>query len=214
MLRQVDMLCSTLVSVDPAVIAKHCGGDWNGAVIQLEYWGRSIAVPWPDLTPYYLADQVPCSVFDRAIVIYYLYTADGAPFADRWIGFRELPGGAFYSQAYQGYSGDSLARTYQDAPALFRTAARTLGGVWIEGLSAQAFAFSPLPNVRLAALFWAGDEEFPARAAVLFDASASHYMPTDGLALLGAGLTRRIEKARRLVEQIPNDETGTDLASS
>jgi hypothetical protein len=30
----------------------------------------------------------------------------------------------------------------------------------------------------------------------LFDASASHYMTTDGLALLGGGLAGRLEKAR------------------
>lgn len=59
-------------------------------------------------------------------------------------------------------------------------------------LAPFAYAFQPLPCIRLAAVMWPGDEELSARASVLFDASASHYMPTDGLALLGAGLARRL----------------------
>jgi hypothetical protein len=53
-----------------------------------------------------------------------------------------------------------------------------------------------LPRIQLAAILWPGDEEFPARASVLFDGAASHYMTIDGLALLGAGLARRLEKNR------------------
>ena len=44
------------------------------------------------------------------MILYYLSYADGTPLADRWIGYRELPDGTFYSQAFQGYSGDRLAR--------------------------------------------------------------------------------------------------------
>ena len=44
----------------------------------------------------------------------------------------------------------------------------------------------------LAAALWPGDEDLPGRAAILFDASASHYLTTDGLALLGSGLASRL----------------------
>jgi hypothetical protein len=49
--------------------------------------------------------------------------------------------------------------------------------------------------VRIAVALWPGDEDFRSRASVLFDAAASHYMTTDGLALLGAGLARRLSRA-------------------
>ena len=47
----------------------------------------------------------------------------------------------------------------------------------------------------LAATLWLGDDEFPAKASVLFDAASGHYMTIDGLALLGSGLSRRLIKA-------------------
>jgi hypothetical protein len=52
--------------------------------------------------------------------------------------------------------------------------------------------------LRLAAVFWPGDDEFPSRATILFDASSGHYMTTDGMAILGSGLVSRIIKASAL----------------
>ena len=49
-----------------------------------------------------------------------------------------------------------------------------------------------MPRLPLAAALWPGDEDLPGRAAILFDASASHYLTTDGLALLGSGLASRL----------------------
>jgi hypothetical protein len=52
-----------------------------------------------------------------------------------------------------------------------------------------------LPRVWLAVVLHLADEEFPASANVLFDASASHYLPTEDLAVLGGMLTGRLIKS-------------------
>jgi hypothetical protein len=44
----------------------------------------------------------------------------------------------------------------------------------------------------VAAIYYAGDEDFPATANVLFDASASHYLPTDALGGVGSTLVDRL----------------------
>jgi hypothetical protein len=44
---------------------------------------------------------------------------------------------------------------------------------------------------------WAGDDEFPAQAQVLFQESAPHYLITDGLAILGSLLIGQIAKAAK-----------------
>jgi len=48
----------------------------------------------------------------------------------------------------------------------------------------------------LLAVYWQGDEDFPSTCQVLFDASASHYLPTDAYAILGSTLTRRLIKTK------------------
>jgi hypothetical protein len=191
MLNMLDRLRADLREKDPYLIATHCEATFKESIFSLSYWGENLSIRWPELEVMN-AQGDPSSTFDSAMIIYYLQTADGTSMADRWIGFRELPNGAFYNQAFQGYTGNRLARTFGESPDKFDEAAEALGGWKLPALAQHAYAFQPLPRIRLAATLWPGDEEFPSKASVLFDAAASHYMVTDGLALLGSGLTGRL----------------------
>lgn len=193
MLLSLDRLREDVRLKVPLTIASQCEGIFQDESFMFTYWGRSITIQWPELEALD-SEGKPLSIFDTAMLIFYLQTADGTPMADRWIGFRELPNGAFYNQAFQGYTGNRVAKTFGEKPDLFLEASKTLGGWQLTGLANHAFAFQPLPRIRLAAVLWPGDNEFPAKASILFDASASHYMTTDGLALLGSGLTGRLIK--------------------
>ncbi len=192
MLKQLDNLREEIRQTQPGRLAANCGATLIDQQIRLIYWGQAVAISWPGLKAILASDGSQCSVYDEGMLLYYLRQADGTPLADQWIGYRELPGGSFYSQAFQGYSGDRLARIYGERPEAYTQAAARLGRVPLPGLPGVAFAFLPLPRIRLAAILSPGDEEFAARASVLFDAAASHYMTTDGLALLGAGLVGRL----------------------
>jgi hypothetical protein len=194
MLRQLDVLRAEIRAVLPGRLAANCGAILQDQQIRLNYWEQLVSISWPDLRARKLSDNTECSVYDAGMLLYYLRQADGTPMADRWIGYRELPGGNFYSQAFQGYSGDRLARAYGNTPERFTLAAQSLNGITLPDLPGIAFAFQPLPRIRLAAILYPGDEEFAARASVLFDAAAGHYMTTDGLALLGSGLVGRLIK--------------------
>ncbi len=194
MLRQNETLRQAALSRAPQTVADRCGGVYRDARLQLSYWGKPVSLSWPDLNARYEPDGPDVSVFDTAMLLYYLVTADGAELADRWIGYRELPDGAFYANAFQGYSGNRLARTFGERPQAYISAAQALDGLPLPGLPGLAYAFLPLPRVRLATVLYPGDEEFSARGIVLFDAAASHYLPTDGLALLGSGIVSRLAK--------------------
>ena len=54
------------------------------------------------------------------------------------------------------------------------------------------FAFTVLPRIDIAAIYWLGDEDFASKASILFDATAHHYMVIDGLAILGNRLVDSI----------------------
>jgi hypothetical protein len=191
MLLSLDRLREEVRTKDPRLIASHCDATLFEEKLEFTYWGNAVTIRWPDLEALD-SEGKPLSVFDTAMLIFYLQTADGVPMADRWISFRELPGGGFYNQAFQGYSGNRIAKTFGDKPDHFDEAAKSLDGLQLTGLAEHAFAFQPLPRIRLAAVLWPGDDEFPSKVSILFDASASHYMTTDGLALLGSGLTGRL----------------------
>ena len=65
-----------------------------------------------------------------------------------------------------------------------------------EDLADASFAFKAFPRLRLAALLWEGDEDFPAEAHIVFDAVAGHYLPAEDLAGLGEALTRKLTGGR------------------
>ncbi len=140
------------------------------------------------------ADDAPA--FIQSIILMYLATADGTPPFEHWISFHELPDGQFYELAFRGYSGVELIRGLQGDIEAFKRAAARLHGKSI-GLGDAAFAFRVLPHVQIAVVMYAGDEDFPAQARVLFEVTAPHYLSTDGLAILGGQLVGQIIKAAR-----------------
>jgi hypothetical protein len=195
MSRQLDVLRGEVQTKQPGRLAVNCGGTLIDQKIRLSYWGQSVEINCTDYKVRKLSDGSECTVYDSGMLLYYLREADGTPIAELWIGYRELPGGSFYSQAFQGYSGDRLAKAYGDMPEAYAKAALALEGLPLTALPGLAFAFAPLPRIRLASILYPGDEEFPTRASILFDAAASHYMTTDGLALLGSGLVGKLVRA-------------------
>lgn len=195
MLRQLEELRETVSKSQPENLALRSGMACEQGGLRFPYWNRPVNLSWPSLEAIYLDTGKACPVFDLTLFLFYLRTADGTSLADRWIGFGELPGGAFYNQAFQGYSGNRLAQTMGEKTTAFHTAAKAMGGWQLTWLAEHAYGFQALPRLRLAAVIWPGDEEFPSRASILFDAASSHYMTTDGLAILGSGLVSRLTKA-------------------
>jgi len=135
------------------------------------------------------------SSFVQSLILTYLVTANGATPSGRWIGFRELPQGMFYVQAFRGYTGIRLVRELEGGLDAFGRAAESLAGSPVTDIGDAGFAFQILPRIRIALVYWCGDEEFPSQARVLFEDTAPHYMSTDGLAILGSHLVGRILKA-------------------
>lgn len=158
---------------------------------RLPLFGNSVSVSYPDLVACDAQTGVSLPVATQALLLYYLDTADGTPPEGRWVAFADLPDGRFYNQAFQGYTGQELARHFGNDLGTFERTARKLDGMKL-GYGDAAFAFHILPRVMLAVVYHLGDEDFPATCQILFDASASHYLPTDVCAILGSMLTRKL----------------------
>lgn len=184
---------AALTGASPGELVQRAGLVLHPDGMAIAVVGKRYVVRWPELVVVEQATGGESPEELQALVLDYLARADGSSPTGRWLGFRELPHGGFYWQAFQGYSGDDLVRSLNGNTALFRRGAERLAGSPV-ALGDAAYEFRALPNVPLAVVWWEGDEEFPPRAAVLFDAVASHYLPTDGLAILGRMLCRQLIK--------------------
>ena len=155
------------------------------------FWGRDYLVSYPQGAVRDAEAGEPPAMTVQIIILHYLVAADGCPMADRWIAFREFPGGLLYTAAFQRHVSAALAGAYgHDAAALARVGSR-LGGERL-GYGDASFRFRLLPRVALAVTLSVADDEFPADARVLFDAAANHYLSLEDLAGLGEWFAERL----------------------
>ncbi len=187
----------TLRQVKPGKLALRsgCERDAEGN-FRLTFLWQEYAISGDDFTVRWAGSGDEAPSFFQSLILTYLVTADGTTPSSRWIGFRELPDGMFYVQAFQSYTGGRLVRELGGGIEAFRRAAEKLGGEPLE-IGDAGYTFTVLPRVSMALVYWEGDEEFPSQARVLFEDTASHYMCTDGLAILGSQLVGRLLKAAR-----------------
>jgi hypothetical protein len=199
---RLQKLRAALQSRSPAHLALLTGAqhiDPPGE-LRLALWEKETAVSIPDFVACDSGTGKELTPDAQALLLFYLATADGAAESGRWVSFADLPGGRFYNQAFQGYTGHELAKIFGNDTAAFKAAAGRLNGQphpLGEAASAIAFAFRALPRVRLLVAAWLGDEEFPPSYQVLFDAAVCHFLPVDVCAILGGMLTRRLIRSRQ-----------------
>jgi hypothetical protein len=193
----VGRVAAELADRDPRELAARagCAYDPESGCFELRVYGKLFAASFPDLAVHELAaDHHLGQIWLRVLLAHYFRTADGAPLTGDWVSFRELPGGLMYGVAFQGYSGNELARWLGPDFAKLREIAPRLGGQPLT-FGDYAFRMDVLPRVPIAIVCDAGDDEFPASARLLFDRAAPHYLPTDALATLGGRLTRLLLQA-------------------
>ena len=123
------------------------------------------------------------SIHLRILFLHYLSEAGGAPLQNEWITFKEIPGGQIYTGPYQKRTIQPLLQNFGEQPEKFMELAEDLGGQRTT-FGDYAVTLHPFPRLPLTFVFWEGDEEFPATANILYDASAVDYLPTEDHVLL------------------------------
>lgn len=186
-----------LQKLEPYKTAYMAGCDYQpgeaGGRFEVRFFGREYEVAFPEIEVRSSAGE-PADVTTSLIILHYLIEADGVQPSDQWIAFRELPDGLGYDPAFQGRSGQRLARQYGNDADAFVAAAEALGGERLT-FGDVSYMFHILPRMRMAVILHLADEEFGAAVNLLFDASAGHYLPTEDLAVLGGLLASKLIKA-------------------
>ena len=168
----------------------HTGDGFN-----LELFGRQLLTEYPALIARDVnGTELP--VFIQSLLLYYFVTSNGAALSGNWVTFADLPDGRMYAQAFQGYSGDQVAKVFGLNLPDFHYACKKAGGQPSD-VADSSYHFMGLPRVPLMVSYWLGDEEFPSTCKVLFDSSACNYLPIDGCAIIGSMLVRNILNSKQ-----------------
>jgi len=185
-----------LQSLDPWLVALRSDTKYTrltdaSGQIEVKFWENDYIVRYPEISVEEVETGQEPPIAVKILVLHYLISADGTSLADSWIAFRELPDGRVYDAAFRQRANLRLAQTFGRDLDGFVAAAKALGGRRLIYGDAS-FLFPMFPRLRLAAVLYLADEEFPASANVLFDAAASHYLPAEDLAVLGGMLAGRL----------------------
>lgn len=183
--RAIELL-ATLRGANPLLLATRTGARYDEGILQIVVWDTAVSFTFPDFTP-----LIPLDTLTHALLAYYLTRADGTPLTRKWIAFSDLPDGRFYTAAFQGYTGNELARVFGNRVETLAETAVSLGGHAVN-FADRAVAFRVLPHVAVMVACWQGDEDFPPSYRLLFDANTCHHLPTDACAIIGSTLTRRL----------------------
>ena len=111
------------------------------------------------------------------------------------IKFKDLPGGLAYEQAFLKRAVQPVAQVFGSNPLALLNAARFLKGKSLNHGDASV-EIPALEGIQITYILWAAGE-FASSASVLFNESASEYLPTEDLAVLGELTTARLIKANK-----------------
>ncbi|MBQ3000269.1 MAG: DUF3786 domain-containing protein [Oscillospiraceae bacterium] len=103
----------------------------------------------------------------QTFLLRYLLEGKNIPAMGNWKTFREMPWGELYIKPYTGRVLTRAAFTFGTRVEAFRKAAEKMGAEAVPHGDA-GFEFALIGDYKIRLLVWAGDEEFPPSAQVLY----------------------------------------------
>jgi len=130
------------------------------------------------------------ATFALSVLLSHYACSSPSPLTGKLVKFSEIPGGRAYEGAFIARAVAPIAGFFGNRPQELLKATAKLNGKPARFGDVSAH-FEALKGIPLTYILWKADE-FPATAHILYDASASSYLPTEDLAVLGELATSRL----------------------
>ena len=139
---------------------------FDGEAFSLTLLGKEYRISWPAGTVTARDGSEP-PLPAQTFLLRYLLEGKEVPWAGGWKTFREMPWGEMYIKPYTGRVLTRAAFTFGTRLEAFRAACTKMGAVPVPHGDA-GYLFDFLGSFQMQILVWAGDEEFPPSAQVLY----------------------------------------------
>ena len=116
--------------------------------------------------------------FFRLSMLWYLVSAKDIPCTGRPVKLQQVRGGEIFTKGSHILPLEKVAQKYGNNKDGFLQKGSSLGGEPMT-LADAALRLFPFPGVPVVMTLWTDDEEFPARADLLFDSTCDLQLPTD-----------------------------------
>ncbi|MDR3155288.1 MAG: DUF3786 domain-containing protein [Deltaproteobacteria bacterium] len=184
---------------DPAEVGRAAGAELYLQYMDLQYVFHKarLAIPgWAaGWAPPRDSEELPLT--DQVLIYHYLLGAKNAGLTGELAAYREIPGGAFYFDAFRRRAEIPLAQVFGSRPGILARVAEASGGKIMQGYGDEAALFRVFPHVEILVMVYHADEEFEARGQVLFDRSVGSCLSPEDISWLGSGLVYRLMGAAK-----------------
>ena len=147
---------------------------------------KILRIEWNDHT----VEEELYQYFYLMVLVYLTQAKDIKP-THTWVSEKGLKGGFTFFQGPHRLQVEELEKLFGSDPEVFLRAGKKMGGSEIL-YGDKGFALEVFPRVPLAYILWKGDEEFPPRIRVLFDATIESHLPLDIIWCMVAETSRRL----------------------
>ncbi len=124
------------------------------------------------------ADARPAGYLEQLSILGYLVNAKDLPPAGKLVSVDRLDRGGFFFRGSHRLPVEKLTDVFGADPQLLHTAGRGLHAI-PQAFGDASIELSVLSRISLVIIIWAADDEFEARASILFDQGASEQLPLD-----------------------------------
>jgi hypothetical protein len=124
--------------------------------------------------------SAPAQFLEQLVILAYLINAKDLSPTGELVKAETFPSGEFFFKGIHSLPTAKLEKVFGENPQLLYQAGHSLGAKKCEFGDASIELYL-LPNVSITIVLWKGDDEFPARASILFDKTAGSQMPLDAL---------------------------------
>ncbi len=167
---------------------------WDGKEFFVKLLGREYAISHPECVIRALDGEKLPPLPTQTFLLRYLLESKSASWAGTWKTFREMPWGEMYIKPYTGRVLTRAAFTFGTRVEAFRKAAEKLGATPVRHGDA-GFQFDLIGPYQMQILVWAGDEEFPPSAQVLYSDNFAQGFAAEDRVVAGDILISQIKAA-------------------
>ena len=177
-------------AIDPAeVTARLPFVGFDGSAFTMELLGTAYTITWPA----YSINPVPALPV-QTFLLRRLLEGTAKDWLGTWKTFREMPWGEMYHKPYQGRVLSRAAFGFGFKLAAFAAACEKLGAKKLSHGDA-GYEFEFFGPFRMQILLWAGDDEFPPNAQVLYTDNFADCFAAEDRVVAGDILISHIKSA-------------------
>ena len=140
---------------------------WDGTAFSVRLLGRTFAITHPEYSITACDGGNIPPLPTQTFLLRYLLECKDVAWNGQWKTFREMPWGEMYIKPYTGRVLTRAAFTLGTRIDAFRAAAEKMGAEAVSHGDA-GYQFELVGGYRMQILAWAGDEEFPPNAQILY----------------------------------------------